>query len=59
LIQGALSNQYSYPFLDVSRLGYLSVLFNAVMLTVGFFVLGELFVGIDKLTNRTSIQNAI
>jgi len=58
LIQGALSNQYSYPFLDVSRLGYLSVLFNAVMLTDGFFVLGEIFVGIDKLMSRTPIQNA-
>jgi len=59
LIQGALTNQYPYPFLDVSRLGYINVLFNAVMLTAGFFVLGEIFVGIDKLMNRTSIQNAI
>jgi len=28
------------------------------MLLVGFFVMGEIFVGIDKLMSRTSIQNA-
>jgi len=58
LIRGALTNHYVYPFVDVSQLGYSGVLVNAVMLTVGFLVLGEILVGIDQLMSRTSMQNA-
>ncbi|MBA3357619.1 MAG: Pr6Pr family membrane protein [Pyrinomonadaceae bacterium] len=58
LIRGAVSNQYPYPFVDVSQHGFPTVLFNSVMLLVGFFVMGEIFVGIDKLMSQTSIQNA-
>ncbi len=58
VIRGALTNHNPYYFIDASQLGYSAVLFNAVMLAVGFFVLGEIFVGIDKLMSRTPIQNA-
>jgi len=58
LIRGAVSSQYPYPFVDASQHGYSAVLFNCVLLLVGFFVMGEIFVGIDKLMSRTSIQNA-
>ncbi|MBA2495078.1 MAG: hypothetical protein H0V31_10345 [Acidobacteria bacterium] len=53
-----MTNKYPYYFIDVNQLGYSAVLFNAVIMSVGFFGLGEIFVGIDKLMSQTLVQNA-
>lgn len=45
---GAYSGFYTYPFIDVTKLGYNGVLINAIVLTVFFFGAGLLFVLIDK-----------
>ncbi len=52
LIRGSSTGRYPYPFLDVGELGLGVVLINTVVLTIVFLVLGELFVGADKLIAR-------
>jgi len=52
LIRGSSTGRYPYPFLDVGELGYGVVLINAVVLTIVFLVLGEFFVGADKIISR-------
>jgi hypothetical protein len=54
LIRGSSTGRYPYPFLDVGDLGYGTVLINAVVLTIVFLLLGELFVGADKIIARLS-----
>jgi hypothetical protein len=51
-IYGEFTGKYPYPFLHVGNLGYPSVLLNSVGLIVVFLVVGEIFVGIDKLLGR-------
>ncbi|PZR60920.1 MAG: hypothetical protein DLM53_11090 [Candidatus Eremiobacter antarcticus] len=48
LLRGAVSGRYPYPFSDVSVLGYPKVFENTAMLLVGFFVLGLVFVAVDR-----------
>jgi hypothetical protein len=58
LIRGALSGWYPYPFIDVNRLGYPSVLINSACLLVGFILLALLYLAIAKIIVRTrSAQN--
>lgn len=52
LIRGLSTGRYPYPFLDAGELGLGVVLVNTVVLTIVFLVLGELFVGGDKLLAR-------
>ncbi len=54
LIRGSWTGRYPYPFLDVGELGLGVVLVNTVVLTIVFMVLGELFVGVDKLLTRST-----
>jgi len=51
-IYGEFTGKYPYPFLHVGDLGYPTVLLNSVGLIVVFLVVGEIFVGIDKLLGK-------
>jgi hypothetical protein len=50
-LRGALSpgSDYPYGFVDVSELGYGGLLLNVLIYGVGFFVLGLVLVGLDRL----------
>ena len=52
LAHGAVMNWYPYPFLDVTQLGYLTVLWHIVVLTCGFFGIGLLISAIDRVVAR-------
>lgn len=43
------SSDYPYGFIDVSELGYGGLLLNVLIYGVGFFVLGLVVVGVDRL----------
>ena len=51
-VYGSFTGRYPYPFLHVDNLGYTSVAVNSVGLIVVFFIVGEVFVGIDRLLGR-------
>lgn len=53
IIRGALSGNYPYPFIDVTRIGYHEALINTGGLLIGFLVLSLLLVGIGKLSRAT------
>ena len=48
LLRGAIVHEYPYPFLDVTHLGYASMLVNAMMVGVLFLVLGLVIVALDR-----------
>ncbi len=52
LLRGILISRYQYPFADVTAMGYLKVFANSAMLIAGFYVLGLILVGIDRLIGR-------
>lgn len=52
MIRGALSDLYPYPFVDVTQLGYSSVLVNCVGLCGVFLVFSLLLVGIAKIMRK-------
>ncbi len=58
LIQGAGSDDYPYPFLDVGKLGYDRVLINMAGLVLVFAGLGLLLVAIDYGLGRWRRQEA-
>ncbi|MET8954578.1 Pr6Pr family membrane protein [Streptomyces sp. NPDC004393] len=41
--------RYLYPFLDAGRLGYRSVLANALLIGLGFFALALLMIAVDRI----------
>jgi len=43
---------YPYPFMDAAEIGYGMVTVNALILLVGFSVLGVVYVAVDKLLAR-------
>ncbi|MYV46344.1 Pr6Pr family membrane protein [Streptomyces sp. SID2888] len=49
LIPPDVNDRYLYPFLDVGRLGYRSVLANALLLGLAFFALAVLLVALDHI----------
>ena len=49
LVRGAIVGEYPYPFLDVDELGYRGVTITALVFAVAFWLLGLLFVLIDRL----------
>lgn len=54
LIRGAIFSWYPYPFLAANKLGYPQVLLNVAMLFVGFCVIGAIFIGMARLTQRNA-----
>jgi hypothetical protein len=52
LVRGALIDVYPYPFIDVALLGYQRVLGNVALLCAGFFVLGLMYVAVDRVMRR-------
>ena len=52
LVRGAIVDEYPYPFLDVDELGYRGVTITALVFAVAFWLLGLLFVLIDRLPRR-------
>lgn len=57
LVRGAYGATYPYPFVDAGALGYGRVMLNSFGMTVGFVVLGLVFVEIDKLMARRSTSS--
>lgn len=55
LLRGAAFGVYPYPFIDVAKLGYSGVAFNATLFLAAFFCLGLIFAAIDwALAGRQS-----
>jgi hypothetical protein len=54
LLRGALLGSYPYPFIDVARLGYARVLFNALGVAVAFFMLCAPFVIAGQVERQRS-----
>ncbi|WP_416905482.1 Pr6Pr family membrane protein [Micromonospora echinospora] len=52
LVRGELVGSYPYPFVDAGQLGYPGVTVSAVGFAVAFWLLGLLFVGVDRLLAR-------
>lgn len=52
LVRGAIMNEYPYPFIDVTILGYPDALKNGVGVLFTFWVLSLLMVAIAKWTSR-------
>jgi hypothetical protein len=52
LLRGAVVHEYPYPFLDVTQLGYASVLVNALMVGGVFLVLAFVLLAIDRWLAR-------
>jgi hypothetical protein len=52
LVRGAIVQEYPYPFVDVSELGYPRVLINSALLLLIFFGVSLLFIAIPKLIGR-------
>lgn len=48
LVRGAMEGKYSYPFIDVARLGIGQVLLNALMIAAGFLIAGTALVWVDR-----------
>ncbi|MFJ3371277.1 Pr6Pr family membrane protein [Pseudomonas sp. NPDC086251] len=52
LLRGNVLATYPYPFIDVEKLGYPQVFFNAAGLLAGFVVIALAVIGLDKLRGR-------
>lgn len=52
LIRGLVVDKYPYPFIDVHELGYDGVSVSTVAFAVAFWILGLLFVAIDRWAGR-------
>ncbi|MFI9526746.1 Pr6Pr family membrane protein [Micromonospora rosaria] len=52
LLRGLVTQTYPYPFVDAGRLGYAGVTVSAVAFAVAFWLLGLLFVGVDRALAR-------
>ena len=52
LIRGALTDYYPYNFLDVTGLGYATVLYNCGFLLVGFIILNALYILISRMAAK-------
>ena len=50
---GSLTGRYLYPFVDLGALGIATLIRNAVLLGVLFWILGLAAVGIDRALGRT------
>ncbi|MGC4897213.1 Pr6Pr family membrane protein [Micromonospora sp. DT31] len=52
LVRGLIVDRYPYPFLDAGQLGYPGVGVNALGFAAAFWLLGLLFVAVDRLLAR-------
>ena len=52
LLLGSFSNYYPYPFIDVAKLGYYSVVINSVLLTLFFGLVSVIFVFVAKRRSK-------
>ncbi len=52
LIRGALSGMYPYPFLNVTVLGFTSVLQNIFLITLCYVIIGAFIIFADRLFSR-------
>jgi len=59
LVMGSFSGFYPYPFVDVTKYGYNTVLINCGWVVVLFLVFSLLAVGIGKLINKSSPRNTV
>ncbi|MDO3685054.1 Pr6Pr family membrane protein [Micromonospora sp. C28ISP2-4] len=58
LVRGLIVDSYPYPFIDVGELGYAGVAVSAAGFAVVFWLLGLLFVGVDRLLARAGRAGA-
>lgn len=55
LLRGAVDGWYPYPFLDVSALGYVQVLLDAIGVLVAFVIVGLLLVALGRWQARRQL----
>ncbi|MFG2057227.1 Pr6Pr family membrane protein [Micromonospora sp. NPDC048930] len=48
LVRGLIVHRYPYPFIDAGQLGYAGVGLSSLCFAVAFWLLGLLFVGVDR-----------
>ncbi|SBT37464.1 Pr6Pr family membrane protein [Micromonospora auratinigra] len=48
LVRGLIVHRYPYPFIDAGQLGYAGVGLSSLFFALAFWLLGLLFVGVDK-----------
>ncbi|MET3054668.1 Pr6Pr family membrane protein [Pseudomonas alkylphenolica] len=48
LLRGESLGVYPYPFIDVAKLGFAQVVFNALAILLGFVVIGLMLLGLDR-----------
>jgi len=53
MIRGSIADWYPYPFVDVTKLGYASVLRNMVLIAVAYLIVGLIVIIIDKRLRPT------
>jgi len=53
MLRGFIADWYPYPFIDVPKLGYASVLRNMVLIAVAYLIVGLIVIIIDKRLRRT------
>lgn len=58
LVRGAVVGSYPYPFVDAGQLGYPGVAVSASGFAVVFWLLGLVFVGVDRLLARRTRPTA-
>ncbi|MGV9763981.1 Pr6Pr family membrane protein [Micromonospora tulbaghiae] len=58
LVRGLIVDSYPYPFIDAGELGYDGVAVSAVGFATVFWLLGLLFVGVDRLLARAGRTEA-
>lgn len=57
IVRGYFSNFYPYPFIDVTEIGYLEVVFNSLLITVIFLIVLSVLITIGKkYINRESLS---
>jgi hypothetical protein len=56
-VRGMLEGRYAYPFLDVGDLGWPQVLLNAVMIAIGFLIVGAGMVWLDGRIGKVAARD--
>lgn len=56
LVRGSAAEWYPYPFLDVSVHGMGAVLLNSVVMTVGFVLVGLLYIWLDRVLGGRRVE---
>lgn len=56
LIRGEISGMYPYPFIDVSKFGFGTVLINILFITMGYIVMGLIVIFFDAKLFKLSAK---